>query len=243
MRFDRLIISGDGSIWMIHDIEIGQRSQLQQDGSLPGDMFATSAIDSFLSFDVAEVNTVVAITLSNIGTEPAFFNAVLIGQRLDGGLSSRMVLPLSSNIAIDPAGHHIVIEIDEVIYRVSHQTTGVVMTPVADTALSARELEAIDVEYDRSELAADGRDVRTRVVMLHPLERTYVASLTRPPPEPFRPPGGLQDRKLYPFGLIIIDEYLGRPILAIGNLVDGRSTMEWHPEGYEPAWLATKEPA
>jgi len=46
--------SGSAANWIINDITIGNRSQFAQSGALPGDMFATQAIDSFVTFETAQ---------------------------------------------------------------------------------------------------------------------------------------------------------------------------------------------
>jgi len=46
--------SGSAANWIINDITIGNRSQFAQSGALPGDMFATEAIDSFVTFETAQ---------------------------------------------------------------------------------------------------------------------------------------------------------------------------------------------
>jgi hypothetical protein len=46
--------SGSASNWIINDITIGNRSQFAQSGALPGDMFANTAIDSFVTFETAQ---------------------------------------------------------------------------------------------------------------------------------------------------------------------------------------------
>jgi hypothetical protein len=40
--------------WIINDITIGNRSQFAQSGALPGDMFSSEAIDSFVTFETAQ---------------------------------------------------------------------------------------------------------------------------------------------------------------------------------------------
>ena len=45
---------GTAANWIVNDITIGNRSQFAQSGALPGDMFATTAIDSFVTFETAQ---------------------------------------------------------------------------------------------------------------------------------------------------------------------------------------------
>lgn len=66
-RCQRLMISnagtpGGAADWIVNDIRIGSRSQFSQSGDVPGDMFATAAIDNFVSFDtVRDAMDVIAI--------------------------------------------------------------------------------------------------------------------------------------------------------------------------------------
>jgi len=67
-RPERVFVSATGTsllgaaAWLINDITIGNRSQYVQQGSLPGDMFATTAIDSFITFETAQ--TAMDVTMS-----------------------------------------------------------------------------------------------------------------------------------------------------------------------------------
>ena len=42
--------SGGAADWVVNDIKIGNRSQFSQSGDIPGDMFASTTIDSYVSF-------------------------------------------------------------------------------------------------------------------------------------------------------------------------------------------------
>lgn len=53
--------------WIINDISIGNRSQLAQCGSLPGDMFSNLAIDSFVTFDTCQTAMDVKVIVTYIG--------------------------------------------------------------------------------------------------------------------------------------------------------------------------------
>lgn len=71
-RPDRLVISdgfGGAADWIVNDIKIGNRSVFAQSGDVPGDVFATNAIDTFLSFPVAEIGQEVVIVATYHGTE------------------------------------------------------------------------------------------------------------------------------------------------------------------------------
>jgi hypothetical protein len=65
-------IGGGGSAanWIVNDITIGNRSQFAQSGALPGDMFSSVAIDSFVTFETAQTAMdVVMIVTYQGGTE------------------------------------------------------------------------------------------------------------------------------------------------------------------------------
>ena len=67
-RPERVFVSATGTssqgaaAWLVNDITIGNRSQYVQQGALPGDMFATGAIDSFITFETAQ--TAMDVTMS-----------------------------------------------------------------------------------------------------------------------------------------------------------------------------------
>ena len=61
-------IAETASSWIINDITIGNKSQYAQAGQLPGDMFSSTAIDSFISFDTVQTAMDVVIVTTYIGT-------------------------------------------------------------------------------------------------------------------------------------------------------------------------------
>ena len=69
-RPERVFISsnGDGAEnWLVNDILIGNRSQFSQAGQIPGDIFATTAIDSFVSFETAQTAMDVVMVITYVG--------------------------------------------------------------------------------------------------------------------------------------------------------------------------------
>ena len=92
-RPERLFVSNyslDGlgaTAWTINDITIGNVSQLAQAGNLPGDMFANTAIDSFVTFKTAQTAMdVVLITTYNGTTEGGIpFTGAIIGLSAQSG--------------------------------------------------------------------------------------------------------------------------------------------------------------
>jgi hypothetical protein len=69
------------SDWLIHDIKIGNRSQFSQAGTIPADMFLSTAIDNFVSFETAQAAMDVKIIVEYIGACPKGqrFYASMIG--------------------------------------------------------------------------------------------------------------------------------------------------------------------
>jgi hypothetical protein len=71
-RCERFVISNAGTAggaadWIVNDIKIGNRSQFVQSGDVPGDMFATNAIDTFVSFETAQTAMDVVVVVTYIG--------------------------------------------------------------------------------------------------------------------------------------------------------------------------------
>ncbi len=73
--------SGGAADWIVNDIKIGNRSQFSQSGDVPGDMFASTAIDGFVSFETAQTAMDVVMVVTYIGTNEsgAAFYASIVG--------------------------------------------------------------------------------------------------------------------------------------------------------------------
>lgn len=73
--------------WLITDIRIGNRSQFSQAGSIPGDMFGTNAIDSFVSFETAQTVMDIVVIATYIGANPdgCVFRGALVGAVVKNG--------------------------------------------------------------------------------------------------------------------------------------------------------------
>ena len=85
-RPERVFISSAGTTggaadWIVNDIKIGNRSQFSQSGDVPGDMFATNAIDGFVSFETAQTAMDVVMVVTYIGTNESGtpFYASIVG--------------------------------------------------------------------------------------------------------------------------------------------------------------------
>jgi hypothetical protein len=81
----RFVISNAGTAggaadWIVNDIKIGNRSQFVQSGDVPGDLFATNAIDTFVRFDSAQTAMDVVVVVTYIGLNESgcpFFGAMV----------------------------------------------------------------------------------------------------------------------------------------------------------------------
>jgi len=89
-RPDRFLIGAAGTPggagdWVVEDLRIGNRSQLVQVGGIRGDMFATNAIDGFVSFETVQTSMDVTIHARYVGPNEGgcVFHAALIGTVVD----------------------------------------------------------------------------------------------------------------------------------------------------------------
>jgi hypothetical protein len=90
---DHLTISNAGTAggaadWIVNDIKIGGKSQFLQSGDIPGDMFATNAVDSFVRFEAAKAGRAVELVVTYIGTTVGVCSifAAITGMEYDPGL-------------------------------------------------------------------------------------------------------------------------------------------------------------
>ena len=62
--------AGGAADWLLNDISIGNRSQYVQAGSLPGDIFQSTAIDSYVTFETAQtaMDVTMSVTYNGTGT-------------------------------------------------------------------------------------------------------------------------------------------------------------------------------
>jgi len=107
-RVERFIIEdggteGGSADWIVNDLRIANKSQFKQSGDIPGDMFATNAIDSFVKFDAWPVDATIEIVMTYIGLreEGALFHA-----RLEGTVvrDDYAVAPPDLGVLVETAG-------------------------------------------------------------------------------------------------------------------------------------------
>jgi hypothetical protein len=85
-KIGRFVISNAGTAggaadWIVNDIKIGNRSQFVQSGDVPGDLFATNAIDTFVRFESAQtaMDVVVVVTYIGLNESGAPFFGAMVG--------------------------------------------------------------------------------------------------------------------------------------------------------------------
>ena len=80
--------AGGAADWIVNDIKIAGRSQFLQSGDVPGDVFATNAVDSFIHFEVAKAAMDVEIIVTYIGKNEKGcpFFASITGMEYDPGV-------------------------------------------------------------------------------------------------------------------------------------------------------------
>jgi len=84
-KIGRFVISNAGTAggaadWIVNDIKIGNVSQFVQSGDVPGDLFATNAIDTFVRFSPAQTAMDVVVVVTYIGLNESgcpFFGAMV----------------------------------------------------------------------------------------------------------------------------------------------------------------------
>jgi hypothetical protein len=76
---------GGSADWIVEDLRIGNRSQFAQAGNLPGDMFASGAIDAYVSFETCQTAMDITVVVRYVGTSPegAIFYGALVGTAVD----------------------------------------------------------------------------------------------------------------------------------------------------------------
>lgn len=83
---EHLTIHGNASKWIVHDIKIGNRSQMDvvsSDGDgIPGDVFASGALDGMLKFETAQtaMDITFEVTYRGDRAEGEVFDCTLRGQ-------------------------------------------------------------------------------------------------------------------------------------------------------------------
>jgi hypothetical protein len=79
-RPERVIIGGTPGDWIVNDIKVGNRSQFSQSGDVPGEVFANTTIDAFVSFETVQTAMDFVMLVTFIGASESgapFFCAVL----------------------------------------------------------------------------------------------------------------------------------------------------------------------
>lgn len=83
-RAERLFIASAGTDggtadWIVNDVKVDGKTQFAQPGDVPGDMFASGAIDSFVSFAACREKFELIVTYIGSNPEGVHFYAAAIG--------------------------------------------------------------------------------------------------------------------------------------------------------------------
>ena len=83
-RPERVFVSGAFTVagsadWVINDVRVDGKTQFLQDGGVPGDMFATNAIDGFVSFERCEKEIEMDVTYIGSNSEGCPFYGSVVG--------------------------------------------------------------------------------------------------------------------------------------------------------------------
>lgn len=111
-RVERFIIEdgnteGGSADWIVNDLRIANRSQFAQSGDIPGDLFATNAIDTFVKFDAWPVDATIEIDVTYIGLCE---NGALFRARLEGTVVRDYdVAPPDLSVLVETSGQGAVV--------------------------------------------------------------------------------------------------------------------------------------
>ena len=80
-RPERIIIGGTPSSWIVNDVKVGNRSRFAQSGDVPGEMFAATTIDGFVSMETVQtaMDFVMVVTFVGDNQEGAPFVCGVLG--------------------------------------------------------------------------------------------------------------------------------------------------------------------
>jgi len=95
--------SGGAADWIIEDLRINGRSQFAQPGPIPGDMFSTTAIESFVAMEACEAGNAIEIDVNYRGQNES--GASFTG-RLEGTVvrDDYDVVPPDLNVIVETSG-------------------------------------------------------------------------------------------------------------------------------------------
>jgi len=80
-RPERIIIGGTPGSWIVNDVKVGNRSQFAQSGDVPGEMFAATTIDGFVSMETVQtaMDFVMVVTFVGDNQDGAQFVCGVLG--------------------------------------------------------------------------------------------------------------------------------------------------------------------
>lgn len=211
---ERIVIQpGTATLWVVHDVIIGTRSQLVAGGPVPAVYFNSN--NSALSFDTVYAGMDVRLVVEYIGSkqEGEAFYAVMVGRTDTDG---REVLTLTSGgNPIRPSGRRVLLDLGD-RYHLFEEHEGTLAASVwsSPPTMGRDDLDVISREIER----VQDLTMRPESPMVISL-RVARAALWQP-----------TDQVL--FG---VNEASGWPVFEVGD-VHGAFTARCELGGYEPTW-------
>jgi hypothetical protein len=112
LEIDNTGTPGGAADWIIEDLRINGKTQFEQSGDIPGDLFATDAIDTFVKIEECDARNTIEIDVSYIGLNES---GAVFSARLKGTV-------LRDDYSVAPPDLHVIVE-------TSGQGPGVLGTP------------------------------------------------------------------------------------------------------------------
>jgi hypothetical protein len=92
--------AGGAADWLVEDLRVNGRTQFAQPGPIPGDMFSTTAIDSFVKIEPCEAGNAIEIDVNYIGLNES---GAIFAARLEGTVTR-------DDYSVPPPDLHVIVE-------------------------------------------------------------------------------------------------------------------------------------
>ena len=100
LEIDNGATQGGAADWIVGDLRINGKSQFVQSGDVPGDLFACSAIDTFVKLEACEAGNTIELDMIYIGLNE---HGAIFAARLEGTV-------LRDDYSVPPPDLHVVVE-------------------------------------------------------------------------------------------------------------------------------------
>jgi hypothetical protein len=99
--------AGGAADWIVNDLRVDGRTQFRQSGDIPGDMFSTVAIDSFVAIETCPAGSAIEIDVSYIGLNE---RGETFKARLEGTVTLTPGRTTFADDTVPPPDLHVVVE-------------------------------------------------------------------------------------------------------------------------------------